>query len=158
MKNPVNNEIVNKIKELITPSLDEAGLEIYELEYKSENIGWVVRIYIDKKEGKVNISDCQKVSKSIDILLETSGLISDRYYLEVSSPGLDRNLKTKQDFLRYKGEEVGIYTASPVEGRNDFKGKISDFMDDKVILDCDGKTVKIPVDMIKKAKLDIRVG
>jgi ribosome maturation factor RimP len=148
---------LNRIKELILPSLSELGIELYELELKRENIGLVLRIYIDKKEnGRVNISDCQKASKKIGAMLETSELLPERYHLEVSSPGLDRLLRTEKDFLRFKGEEVKIYTHAPVNGRNDFKGKIKDFKGNTVILETEDKDFEIPVGSISKAKPEIK--
>ncbi|MFH1823896.1 MAG: ribosome maturation factor RimP [Candidatus Firestonebacteria bacterium] len=158
--------ILSKIKNLILPSLNELGIELYDIEYKRESTGWVLRLYIDK-ELKVNIGDCETVSKCVSSLLDSNDLLDEGYHLEVSSPGLDRPLKTEKDFLRCKGLEVKIFTHAPISGagftHKNFYGKIKDVINDKVVLDMSGSgttpspfILEIPVCEILRAKLDIK--
>ena len=102
--------IEEKVKALIEPEMLVLGLEIYEIEYKMEQLGWTLRVFIDKKNGKVCLNDCTLAGSRINRLLDESNIIESQYYLEVSSPGLDRQLKTQKDFNRFKGEEVSVVT------------------------------------------------
>jgi ribosome maturation factor RimP len=149
-------ELLKRVKELILPSLNKLGIELYDIEYKREAIGKVLRIYIDKKP-KVTIGDCEVVSEHVGNLLDASNLLVERYHLEVSSPGLDRPLKTERDFLRYRGEDVKINMHSPMEGKLNFYGKIKDFKNGNIILDINGKILEVPLENVAKAKLDIKI-
>ena len=92
-----------------------------DIEYLREPNGWVVRLFIEK-EGGVTLKECATVSRELGYLMEIKEIIEHPYNLEVSSPGLDRPLKTEKDFQRFTGKKVTIKTTEPLGGRRNFKG------------------------------------
>ncbi|MFH1074146.1 MAG: ribosome maturation factor RimP [Candidatus Firestonebacteria bacterium] len=150
----MSDNVALKAREMVGPYLRARGLELYDLEYKREFNGLVLRIYIDKPGSKVNVRDCQDVSRALGVLFEERGLISGHYNLEVSSPGLDRVLKMEKDFIRYKGYKANIYYNELVEGKNNNTGVIMGVDSGKVLLEVKGNVLKIPVSNVKKGKLE----
>jgi len=112
----------------------------------------VLRVYIDK-DGGVTLDDCQKVSRQVSGVLDVEDPIHDRYALEVSSPGLDRPLFTREHFARYTGHSVQIRLDKPLDGRRNFKGIIQGMQDEAVLLEVDGTQFVLPLQAIEKAKL-----
>ena len=100
-----NNEIVSKIERLIDTILTEKSFELVDLEYKSEGKGKIVRVFIDK-QGGVNMDDCSAVSRELSILLDVHDIIPSSYNLEISSPGLTRQLKKPADFGKNIGKKL----------------------------------------------------
>lgn len=145
--------VVSRVREVLTPSLGSFGVELVDLEYRRESIGWVLRLYIDK-EGGVTLEDCQRVSEQVGDLLDVEDLISHGYRLEVSSPGLDRPLVQEKDFLRFTGERAKISTRDPISSRRNFRGRILGVSDHRVLIELDeGGIVEIPLEQIAKARL-----
>ena len=115
----IEMSLKDKISEIIEPSLNKSGFELVELKLSSYKKNNGVRIFIDSDNG-VMLDDCARVSKQIDKILEDNNIFSEAYTIEVSSPGLDRPLKTARDFRRRIGEQVMIFLndnkARPVKG------------------------------------------
>ena len=109
-----NNEIVSKIERLIDPILKEKSFELVDLEYKSEGKGKIVRVFIDK-QGGVNMDDCSVVSRELSILLDVHDIIPSSYNLEVSSPGLTRQLKKPADFRKNVGKNLRLKLINPIK-------------------------------------------
>lgn len=147
-------EVINRVNEIINPILQSEGVELVDIEYRRETNGWVLRIYIDK-EGGVNIRDCTIVSQAIDRVLDIENFITTPYNLEVSSPGLTRPLKTERDFKRYKNHLIKLKTFKPIENRRNFRGRLIDFFENQIEMDVDGKLIRIPIEYVAKANLDI---
>jgi ribosome maturation factor RimP len=154
MENAYNAEIPFKIKEIVEPILSNNGLELYDVEYRREQIGWVLRIFIDKAGG-VKLSDCELVSRPIGNAIEASGILNTRYFLEVSSPGLDRPLITEKDFLRNNGKEVKL-SFSESNVRKELLGKIAGFSNGKLELETIEGRKEIDLSSILKAKIVIK--
>jgi ribosome maturation factor RimP len=145
-------EIIGTVRKLVLPILDDYGLELVDVEYLREPNGWVVRVFIEK-EGGVTLSECTTVSRELGYILEVKEVIDHPYNLEVSSPGLDRPLKTEKDFQRFSGKKAVVKTAELIDGRRNFKGTIRSIENGLVTLDNEGETWTIPFDEIAKAKL-----
>ncbi len=150
--------LVERIKEVVEPMLRSFGVELVEVEYAGSGRSGLLRVFIDKldkKEG-VTLDDCERVSRSLGPVLEIEDLIPHRYTLEVSSPGLDRPLKKKEDFQRSLGKMVRLKTAIPREGQKVFVGRMADFQGDEVILQGEkGKEYRIPFVEITQARLEV---
>ncbi|TYO99712.1 ribosome maturation factor RimP [Geothermobacter ehrlichii] len=101
--------IEERIVALISPIVEDFGLELVEVEYRREGSSWVLRIFIDK-DGGVTLDDCADLSREIDPVIETEDIIPHAYRLEVSSPGLDRPLKKPADFIRFRDEWIKVKT------------------------------------------------
>lgn len=147
-------EIAERVKQIAGPKAEELGLELIDCEYKKEGGRRVLRLYIDKKGG-VGLDDCEAVSRSVEPVLDSEDFIDEAYTFEVSSPGLDRPLKTDSDFVRYEGEdvEVGLYAA--IDGKKKFTGKLIGRKDGVVSIDCGGQTLEFQQKDISKVKRTI---
>lgn len=150
----MSTEIKEKVKTLIDPILLEQRLELVEIEYQREARGWVLRLYIDK-EGGVTLDDCTRVSQEVGRILDVEDLIPVPYFLEVSSPGLTRPLKTERDFRKAQNQLVKIRTFEPVINRREFKGKILEVTNQTIEIDVDGVKIQIPISKIAKANLEL---
>ena len=118
------------IEEIVQPIVDAKNFEIVDIEYVKEAGEYYLRVYLDK-EGGISLSDCEVVSRELSE-------IKDNYFLEVSSPGLDRPLKKDKDFERYKGRDVEIKLYKPMNGSKQFEGELVGLTEDnniKVIID-----------------------
>jgi len=105
-------KVVQTVEKIVAPIIESLGLELVEVEYVKEGPSWYLRLYIDKPGG-ITIDDCQLVNDSVSDAIDEADPIQGAYIFEVSSPGLDRPLKTDRDFEKYKGElvEVSLYKA-----------------------------------------------
>ncbi len=144
-----------RVVELIEPVVKDRGLELVEVEYKMGSGGWILRVYIDKAGG-VTIDDCVDVSQEVGVILDVNDPIPHSYNLEVSSPGLDRPLRKREDFLRFKGERIKLRCIEPIGNRKNFKGVIKDVEGELVLLmDTEGHIWEIPTANIDSARLII---
>ena len=146
-------ETLDKIGLLVRPIVQESSLELVEVEFRPLGKRWLLRVYIDREEG-VSIADCERVSRELDRVLEVEEVIDHPYTLEVSSPGLTRALKKREDFERYKGRTCRIITALAIEGSNEFKGKIVEVAGDDVDVIDERGGHRIPLSAIKRANLE----
>ncbi len=143
---------IQKIRVLVEPVLQELGLDLVELRQLTEYGRPTLRVAIDK-EGGVTVGDCQRVSREIDTLLEVEAGIRERFFLEVSSPGLDRPLNKEADFVRFVGRSASVKTREPIEGRRNYKGLLKGVADGTIVMVIDGREYKIPVGLVERAHL-----
>lgn len=148
----MSKSILNKVRQLTEPQVAELGLELVDVEYVKEGTHWYLRIYIDK-EGGVDIDDCAAVSQRLSELLDRENPIPQAYMLEVSSPGIERPLRKKEDYEKYKGELVSVYTSESYAGYTCFTGDLMGLEEDKVILEYDGHQIAIPFNLVERAHL-----
>lgn len=153
--------IIEKVKQLVIPILHEQEFELVDLEFKREGHVQYLRIFIDKPGG-VTIDDCQLVSRECEVALDIEDIIQKQYVLEVSSPGLDRPLKTLQDYRRFHGKLAKIKTYRTIQGRKKFlgylRGVVQETNDSPVCITMfiDGKDeIQIPYDLISSARLEV---
>lgn len=126
-------------EEKVVPFINDLGYEVVEVEYAKKSDGVNLTFFIDKEEG-VLIDDCEKVSKAIDGLLEEINPTEDEpYILCVSSPGIDRPLKTEWDFKRNQGKEIEITLFSKINGKKKFEGILKDFDEQSVTIEQNGQ-------------------
>lgn len=146
--------ITDRIREILRPILDRNGLEPVDVTLRTEMGRWILRVTIDH-EGGVTVDHCAAVSRDLGVHLDVEDLIPVKYYLEVSSPGLDRPLKEERDFERFAGRQVLIRTHRSVEGRRKIAGKLEGIEDGVVSVALgDGAKVRVPVEDISSARLD----
>lgn len=146
--------VERETQELIHPILVRNGMELVDVTFHLEAGRWVLRVFIDKPGG-VSLDDCAHISHQIEDLIEVEDVIPQRYFLEVSSPGLDRVLKKESDFQRFCGEKVRVRTHEALNGRRNFKGRIVRCEQGILELeDMDGERFEFSLDGIEKARLD----
>ena len=149
-------QIVEKVESVLNPIVAEESLELVDLEFKPSGKRWMLRIFIDK-EGGVTIADCEKVNRELGRILDVEDFIDHPYTLEVSSPGLTRPLKKREDFARYRGKLCRIVTKERMDDKTEFKGEIIDVIDDKVEIKGKIDVFTIPICAIKKANLEFEI-
>jgi ribosome maturation factor RimP len=144
---------VEKIWALCEPAIDELGMELVEVEHVRAYGGSVIRLYVDR-EGGVTVDDCATVSREIGYLLDAEDVIRARHYLEVSSPGIDRVLRKREHFQRFRGRPLRVVTSEPIEGSRKISGRIGECTEDTLYVETDNaETIEIPLILIHKANL-----
>ena len=153
--------IAEKVKELDTPIVSAEQLELIDVEFKHEGRVNYLRIFIDKSGG-VTIDDCQKISRECEVVLDIENIIRTQYVLEVSSPGLDRPLRTKEEYKRFQKRLVKIKTFRTLQGQKKFLGHLQEITDETAttpsfvkILSLDGEEIRAPYEMIASARLQV---
>lgn len=139
-----HEEYEYKTEQLLEPILTANQFELYDVEYVKEGGNWFLRIYIDKENG-ITVDDCELVSRALSDLLDKHDFIPDSYILEVSSPGLGRQLKREKHFEKSIGEEVEIKLYKALNKKKEFVGILTAFNQDKLTIELeDGTLMEIP--------------
>ena len=131
-----HDEYVKKTEKLIEPILTENNFELYDVEYVKEGSNWYLRAYIDK-EGGINVNDCELVSRQLSDLLDKEDFIPEPYILEVSSPGLGRQLKKDKHFDKSIGQEVEVKLYKPINKQKEWVGILKGYSSDALIIQID---------------------
>ena len=126
-------------EELAAPILEEMGLQLWDVVYEKEGSGWYLRYYVDK-EGGIDINSCEAFSRAISDVLDEADPIDGSYTLEVSSPGIERQLTRDWHFETLMGQQLLVRLIRPVEGVRDFIGTLTDYRDGTLTLLLDEKT------------------
>lgn len=124
---------VAAVWEIAKPVADELGLDIWDIRFVKEGADWFLRIFIDKEEG-ISIEDCENMSRAIDKPLDDADPIEQSYCLEVSSPGVERELVREAHFEACKGEKIKVKFIRAVDGRREFNGILEDYEGSSVTL------------------------
>lgn len=147
-----------RIAAIVEPVINSAGYVLCRVRLSGLN-GLTLQIMVERPDGTMTVSDCEEVSRMLSPLLDVEDPVERQYYLEVSTPGIDRPLVRKSDFTRWQGHIVKLETARMVENRKRFRGQIGDLTDDGFTLVPDKATygensaVVIPFDAIEDARL-----
>lgn len=150
-KMPKNTGIAPLVEELITPKVNELGFDVWDVEYVKEGAEWYLRITIDSENG-VDLDSCEKVHRAIEEIIDREDPIEDFYYLEVSSPGVERVLKRKEHFASVIGLTVDIKLFAPDEkGRKLLRGVLKSADENGITVDVDGEETKISYSSVAKA-------
>ena len=139
-----------KLTELIMPAVREAGLELWDADIDN---GGNIRVFLDKPGSRVGIDDCTRASKAIDAVLTNANFFNNEYSLEVSSPGINRRLRTKEHFQRYIGLPVKAVTREKINGENVFEGALLEAGDGFIKVQAKTGEAVIAFDILKKASL-----
>lgn len=143
---------LTQLWQLLEPVVTGMGYELIEIEYNPSSRHGLLRLYIDHEDG-IELDDCTDVSYQVSALLDVEDLIPGHYNLEISSPGLDRPLRSVEDYERFTGEIVKIKTGMAIDGRRNFKGRLRGIEGDEVNIECDGQQFILPLASIQKARL-----
>lgn len=149
----IKDAIIEKLFKLIEPIVKENDFELYHLEYIKEFGENYLRVYIESPKG-IGLDDCEKVSRPVSDMLDVEDPISESYYLEVSSPGIDRILYTDKHLDRYIGSQVSVKLEKLFEGKKQYEGILAGFDSAEVSLSISDENFKIPRDKIKAIRLN----
>ena len=147
-----NDALVTQIYEMVKPIADELNYEIYHVEYVKENGEYYLRIYIEK-EGGITLSDCEALSRRVSDLMDEKDPIPEAYFLEVSSPGLNRTLFTEAHYKRFVGREVLVKLTKAIDGKKSIKGILKEANEENIIVEAD-TLISIPKEKIKSANIE----
>lgn len=146
-------QIEQLVEKLVDQIIDGSDLELVDVEYVKER-DWYLRVYLDKPGG-LEVEDCQRVSEKLENKLDELDPIKESYFLEVSSPGLDRPLKKDKDFIRHMGNKVEVHTFAPLNGQKLIVGVLTGLDEDNIQLKVDGVDMIIPRDKASQVRLHI---
>lgn len=157
-----------KIKDIVAEELQdflkENGYELYNVEFVKEGKDWFLRVYIDKvpaadapeEENYISTDDCETISRYLSERLDETDPIPQNYYLEVSSPGMDRELFKEEHYTRYAGSQVEIKLYQPQKGRKQIFGTLEGLQDGKIIvIDEDNERLELPAEQVAKTNLAV---
>ncbi len=159
----LKKKITEIVTELLAPFLEQEGYELYRLEYVKEAKDWFLRVYIETspKEagewpGNVSTDDCEKVSRYLSQKLDELDPIEQNYYLEVSSPGMDRPLLKQSDFIRYKGQLVDVRLYESINGNKNLTASLIEMGENSLKLEDEkGNLIEIPKEKVSITRLSV---
>ena len=144
-----------QLQEMLKPTVEALGYELWGIEYLSQGRHSVLCIYIESDKG-ITVDDCASVSHQIGSLLDVEDTITGEYTLEVSSPGMDRLLFKLEQYPAYIGEEIELRLRSPFDGRRKFKGLLKGLEGDDIVVQVDNHEYLLPYDAVEKARIQSR--
>jgi ribosome maturation factor RimP len=144
-----------QIQEMLTPTVEALGFELWGLEYRSQGRRPLLRVYIDGENG-VTVDDCAAVSRQVSSVLDVEDPISSDYTLEVSSPGVDRLLFRLEHYPVYVGEWIEIRLRVPFDGRRKFKGTLKGVEGEDVVVQVEDQEYLLPHSAIDRAQVKPR--
>jgi ribosome maturation factor RimP len=154
--------IVDKVRTIAERVAGGYGLEIFDVQFRREAPGMVLRVQIDrpgpaaKEEDSVSVGECANVSRDLSAIFDVEEVVPTAYTLEVSSPGLDRPLRRLDDYRRFTGRLAKIVMREKVDGQGFFRGKIAGVDGQDVLIDGDDRrTHRVPLDVISRANLEV---
>lgn len=153
---------VDRVRPLAIRVAASYGLEIFDVELKREGSQQVLRVIVDRPgpaatpEESVSIEDCARVAEELGTLLDVEDVMPGGYTFEVSSPGLDRPLRSADDYRRFAGRWAKIVTSEPVQRQTAFSGRVKGIDGDDVLFESEGrKLMKLPLRLISRARLEV---
>lgn len=154
----MSTSVKNQVEELLQPILTKKGLSLYEIEYVKEGPDWYLRIFIDKVGG-VDIEECGDVSIELSELLDKKDFIKGAYTLEVSSPGVERPLRSIKEIKEHINHHINVSLYVHIDGEKEYEGLLTNVNEDLLTIEyrvlSRKKEIKIPYDKIAKARLAV---
>ena len=152
----MSNKLIDNLKEIFKPEIENLGYELVDIEFIQESGEFYLRFYIYHEDG-INLDDCEIVSKHLDIRLDELDPINRQYYLEVSSPDLNRPLSTDDDLRRNLGIELDINLYKKINGKKTYSGVLVDYDESTISLEMeDGKTISLDREDISLIKVMLK--
>ena len=155
-------DVIAQVRALASRVAGMYGLEIFDVQFRREAGGMVLRVQIDRPgpaataEDSVSVGDCASVSRDVSAILDVEDIVTTEYILEVSSPGLDRPLRHADDYRRFSGRRAKLVMREAIDGQTYFKGRLGGVEDDAVLIDADdGRRHQVPIGVITRANLEV---
>ena len=151
----MSTDIINQVESIVLPLVVDAGLELVDLIIIQRQTTYVIEILVDRPQGGITLEECAAINKRIVEVLDSTQPWADDYELTVASPGLDRLLKNKKDFVRMLGRRVKFLLTEKVDGKGEYSGLIKEVRESSVVITVRKKDVSIGYNKIMKAVLII---
>jgi ribosome maturation factor RimP len=155
-------DVIDRVREVAARVAADHGLDIFDVQFRREAAGMVLRVQIDRPgpaataDDSVSVEDCAAVSRDLSAVLDVEDIVPAAYTLEVSSPGLDRPLRGADDFRRFAGRRAKLVMREPVDGQTFFKGRLGGVEDGRVVIDAeDRRRHLVPIGIITRANLEV---
>jgi ribosome maturation factor RimP len=159
---PRETDIVEQVRTVAERVTAGYGLEVFDVQFRREAGGMVLRVQIDRPgpaataEDCVSVEDCARVSRDLSAIFDVEDVVPTAYTLEVSSPGLDRPLRRPDDYRRFAGRRAKLVMREAVDGQRFFKGVLGGVDENDVLIDADdGRRHRVPVGVITRANLEV---
>ena len=163
-----HEDLVTKVRAMAERVAGDFGLGIFDVQFRRESIGWVLRVILDRPETNseaaadptqesVSLDDCQRVSRDLSAVLDADVPFDHAYTLEVSSPGLDRPLRNLSECRRFTGRLAQFVTTAAVDGMNHVAGRIARVENDHVVVDAGRRVHRLPWSLVSRARLDVEL-
>ena len=150
--------IVKRVEKKVEDLLTEGNYDLVAVEYVKEGSERVLRVFIENREGDLDLDDCARLSHRLSDWLDEENFISESYILEISSPGVERPLRGRDDYQRFSGESVFIKTYAPIKGEKEFTGKLLGLKKDLVRLEMsEDEIIELPLKSIAAARLNLDI-
>ena len=146
-----STNIETRVEELLKSIIENIGYELYDVRYEKEGKDYYLRIIIDKPEG-IDINDCENVNNAINDILDEADYIKDQYFLEVSSPGVERVLRKDRHFEKQIGNEISLKFFKPINKQKELNGILEEYNNGELTIKVDDETLKINLKDIAIAK------
>lgn len=146
-----SNNIESKVEKLLSNSIENLGYELYDVLYEKEGKDYYLRIIIDKPGG-IDINDCEKTNNEINPILDEADYIKEQYFLEVSSPGVERTLRKEKHFLNQIGNEISVKLFKPINKQKELIGILKEYNKNEITIETNESTIKIDLKDIALAK------
>ena len=131
-----SNNAAGSVYDLALPIADSFGLSLWDVKLEKEGANWILRVVLDCDSRAVTLDDCENVSRALDPVLDEEDPIEQSYFLEVSSPGIERELVRREHFEKYKEKPINLRLIRPLDGNRDFSGTLIGFDDKTVSISC----------------------
>lgn len=126
-------KIEERVEELVTKPIDELGYKVYDVMYVKEGKDNYLRIFIDKESG-ISLDDCEKVNNAITDMLDEADIIKDQYFLEISSPGVERHIRKDKQLEEHIGKDINVRLFKPIDKQKELTATLQKFDDEQVVL------------------------
>jgi ribosome maturation factor RimP len=150
----MTHPLIPQLIDLATPVAENLGLEVVGAVFYTNRRPPVLRVDIRNGVGETSLDDCERMSRALEAKLDTMDIIPDAYVLEISSPGITRELTTDREFISFKGFSVIVRTSEPYEGHTEWRGQLIRRDESEVYLNQKGRAIAIPRQLVTKVQLD----
>ena len=155
----MTEELLETLDSLARRAAQAEGLQVAWIELKRHGGSNVFRVFIEREDGSASLTDCERLTRRLGLLLDVEDPIDSAYVLEVSTPGLDRPLRNEKDYERFLGRLARVKTKTPLDGRRRFLGRLSGLRSGAVVLDDEELgEVSIPLSSVDSARLEVEFG
>jgi len=152
----MTHPLVPQLIDLATPVAEELGLEVVGVVFQTNQSPPVLRVDIRNSQQDTGLDDCERMSRALEACLDEAGIVPDAYVLEVSSPGISRELTSEREFISFKGFPVIVFTSQPYQGQQELVGQLIRRDEISVYLNQKGRVVEIPRTLVIKVQMDER--
>jgi ribosome maturation factor RimP len=153
----MTHPLIPQLIDLATPVAEDLGLEVVGAVFHTNRRPPVLRVDIRNSTGDTGLDDCERMSRALEERLDATDIIPDTYVLEISSPGISRQLSTDREFISFKGYAVIVKTSEPFEGQKEWRGRLIRRDDTEVYINQKGRAIAIPRQLVTHVQLDDKV-